>query len=207
MTARRSGGHGLPGAIPHTLSAHLCVDFVNSRFTDHTGSGRVYDRLELEEWRRWFSSRCGLALNGAITPTLLRRSIELRDVLRRLLLSDRIPTAGTIRELNAMLTPAQFWRLSRNANTLEFHLTWMREDWRAVMATVVASYANLLVNHAIGRISECSNPSCTFLFYDESRNRSRRWCEATTCGNLVKVRRHRAIANRGASGGNRNRVG
>ena len=26
------------GAIPHTVSDHLCIDFVNSRFADHTGA-------------------------------------------------------------------------------------------------------------------------------------------------------------------------
>jgi predicted RNA-binding Zn ribbon-like protein len=206
MTARRSGEYALPAAIPHTLSAYPCVDFVNSRFTDHTGSGQVYDRLELEQWRRWFSHRCGLALEGAITPAVLRRSMDLRDVLRGLLLSHRFPTNGTIHELNAILSPAQAWRMSRNAKGVECHLTWVREDWRAVMATAVASYAQLLVNGAIDRISTCSNPHCTFLFYDESRNRSRRWCEATTCGNLVKVRRHRAHRQLDASAKPRNRV-
>jgi len=28
-------------------------------------------------------------------------------------------------------------------------------------------------------------------FYDESKNRSRRWCSAAECGNLIKVRRFR----------------
>jgi predicted RNA-binding Zn ribbon-like protein len=205
MTAPRPVRHGSPGAIPHTLCAYLCVDFVNSRFTDHTGSGRVYDRLELAEWRHWFSGRSGVALDEPISPAVHRRLIHLRDVLRNLLLSHRLPTRSTLSELNAALSPPQFWELSRHAYGVEFHLSWRHTDWRAVIATTVASYADLLVTGGIDRISECNNPNCTFLFYDDSRNQSRRWCEAKTCGNLVKVRRYRAHRSHGGSAANRAR--
>jgi predicted RNA-binding Zn ribbon-like protein len=42
------------------------------------------------------------------------------------------------------------------------------------------------------RLRICENESCAVAFYDESRNRSRRWCDTTTCGNRARVRRHRA---------------
>ncbi|MCL6580471.1 MAG: CGNR zinc finger domain-containing protein [Firmicutes bacterium] len=38
----------------------------------------------------------------------------------------------------------------------------------------------------------CANADCGWLFYDDSRNRSRRWCDGRYCGNLIKVRRFRA---------------
>ena len=33
---------GSPRSIPTTVSTHLCIDFVNSRFNDHTGSRCVH---------------------------------------------------------------------------------------------------------------------------------------------------------------------
>jgi predicted RNA-binding Zn ribbon-like protein len=38
------------------------------------------------------------------------------------------------------------------------------------------------------RIKIC--PNCHWLYFDESRNRSRRWCDMSVCGNRVKAQRH-----------------
>jgi predicted RNA-binding Zn ribbon-like protein len=192
-TDGKPGAHSSPGAIPHTVSDHVCVDFVNSRFTDHTGSGQVYDRLDLDEWRRWFANRCGLAIDRPPSALIRRQLIDLRHLLRRVLESGQPPDDIALTELNLFLSPpSQSWQLTRIEQGFELRLVWRNKDWRAVMATTVASYGQLLASGGIHRIKVCGNPTCTFMFYDESRNRSRRWCDAMLCGNLVKVRRHRA---------------
>jgi predicted RNA-binding Zn ribbon-like protein len=38
------------------------------------------------------------------------------------------------------------------------------------------------------RVKIC--PNCHWLYFDESRNRSRRWCDMRVCGNRAKARRH-----------------
>jgi predicted RNA-binding Zn ribbon-like protein len=43
-----------------------------------------------------------------------------------------------------------------------------------------------------GRLKACENVDCFWVFYDNSRNRTRRWCDSRGCGNLIKVRRFRA---------------
>ena len=184
--------HRSPGPIPHTLSEHLCVDFVNSRFTDHTGSGRIYDRLDLQDWQRWFAQRCGLTIEQPPSTAMHRHLIDLRDLLRGLLESRSDPTDGNLTELNRVLaSSSQFSHLVRVENSFALRSLWRDEDWRAVMAATVASYGRLLVGGQLHRIRRCLNPDCTFLFYDQSRNGTRRWCEGRACGNLLKVRRHR----------------
>jgi len=59
------------------------------------------------------------------------------------------------------------------------------------MAATVASYAQLLAADGLDRIRVCTNPDCSWLFYDQTRNRSRRWCDPRICGTLRRVRRHR----------------
>jgi predicted RNA-binding Zn ribbon-like protein len=59
------------------------------------------------------------------------------------------------------------------------------------MATVAASYARLVIGGGINRVRVCANPDCSYIFYDDSRNASRRWCDVGICGNLLRVRRHR----------------
>ncbi len=182
-----------PGAIPHTVSDHVCVDFVNSRFTDHTGGGRVYDRIGMEEWRRWYSARCGVEVGRPPSAGTRLRLVDLRDLLRGLLESRRRPGGDTLAALNRVLAPAPLiWQLSAAEPDSQLGLAWRRQDWTAVMAATVTSYARLLVSGGIDRIKVCANPDCSYMFYDETRNRSRRWCEASACGNLVRVRRHRA---------------
>lgn len=186
-----------PGAIPRSISDHLCVDFVNSRFTDHTGSGRVHDRIGLEEWRRWYAARCGVVVERPPTAVTRLRLVELRDLLRTLLESRQRPRGDTLAKLNLMLAPAPLiWQLSPGDAAPRLDLSWRRPDWSAVVAATVASYARLLVSGDIDRIKVCANPDCSYVFYDETRNRSRRWCEASGCGNLVRVRRHRAQGRR-----------
>lgn len=67
-----------------------------------------------------------------------------------------------------------------------------RRDWNWVLAEVAASAAGLLATGEPGRLKVCGNPDCTWLFYDQSHNSSRRWCDVRACGNLVKVREFRA---------------
>ena len=103
------------------------------------------------------------------------------------------PDSDALAALNLVLAPAPLiWQLSPATPATRLALAWRRPDWTAVMAATVTSYAQLLVSGGIDRIKVCANPDCSFMFYDETRNRSRRWCEASACGNLVRVRRHRA---------------
>lgn len=50
--------------------------------------------------------------------------------------------------------------------------------------------AHLLIGDRRDRVRECASPTCAWLFVDQSRNRSRRWCDMTDCGNRAKARRH-----------------
>ncbi len=50
--------------------------------------------------------------------------------------------------------------------------------------------ADLLTSEQLGIVRFCEAPDCEWLFLDHSRNRSRRWCDMTTCGNRQKARRH-----------------
>jgi predicted RNA-binding Zn ribbon-like protein len=40
------------------------------------------------------------------------------------------------------------------------------------------------------RLRQCANEKCRWLFVDDSKGGSRRWCSMRTCGNRAKVQRH-----------------
>lgn len=52
---------------------------------------------------------------------------------------------------------------------------------------VIQEAADLLVSGNLGRLKKCSDPECGWLYYDTSKNNSRRWCCMKTCGNRAKV--------------------
>jgi predicted RNA-binding Zn ribbon-like protein len=59
-----------------------------------------------------------------------------------------------------------------------------------ILGEVVRSTADLLLSDQSRRVKQCE--ACGWLFYDVSRNRSRRWCKMSVCGNRAKARRHYA---------------
>ncbi len=59
------------------------------------------------------------------------------------------------------------------------------------VAWIVARDAvELLTSDELPRVRQCASETCAWLFLDTSRNRSRRWCDMSSCGNRAKVRRH-----------------
>ena len=74
---------------------------------------------------------------------------------------------------------------------------WKRdEDDRTSLASllwpIAHSAAELLTSERVVKVRECEAPTCAWLFLDDSRNHSRRWCDMSTCGNRQKARRHYA---------------
>ncbi|MFF5178758.1 CGNR zinc finger domain-containing protein [Micromonospora sp. NPDC000316] len=59
---------------------------------------------------------------------------------------------------------------------------------------VVHAAVQLLTAGALDRIKGCGG--CRFLFNDESKNRSRRWCSMDDCGTAEKMRRYVAARRR-----------
>ena len=80
--------------------------------------------------------------------------------------------------------------MHKDSDRIEREWTSEADGLQKVLFTVLASAAELLASDRLGRIRECGAADCTWLFVDESRNRSRRWCDMTACGNRMKARRH-----------------
>jgi predicted RNA-binding Zn ribbon-like protein len=61
-----------------------------------------------------------------------------------------------------------------------------------ITAHLAMGLAGLLVSGESGRLRSCASPTCRDVFVDESRNRSRRYCDRRTCGNRLHVAAYRA---------------
>jgi predicted RNA-binding Zn ribbon-like protein len=68
------------------------------------------------------------------------------------------------------------------------------DDLVGVLWPVAHSATELLISGPLGRVKGCAG--CNWLFVDESKNRSRRWCAMEDCGTHAKMRRY--VARRAA---------
>ena len=173
----------------------LWADLVNSDWRDHRGSGAREDRLGNDAWLERFLARagwCGGRLPGSEEREALR---QLRTLLRRLVEVVRAGAAladEDLAALNRVLTASPLVRrLEPGEGRLSVALVPVTAGVEQLLATIAASFAATLVNGDPSRIKVCANPDCGWVIYDESHNRTRRWCDAAECGNLIKVRRYR----------------
>jgi predicted RNA-binding Zn ribbon-like protein len=60
------------------------------------------------------------------------------------------------------------------------------------------SFGSLLRRSRPPRLKRCADESCGRAFVDDTRSRTRLWCDSGTCGNRARVLRHR---NRSSSPG------
>lgn len=61
-----------------------------------------------------------------------------------------------------------------------------------LLSTVARDAVDLFTGPYADRLRECGTHNCYLLFVDTSRPGRRRWCAMERCGNLHKVRAHRA---------------
>jgi predicted RNA-binding Zn ribbon-like protein len=65
---------------------------------------------------------------------------------------------------------------------------------------VLWSAGDLLAGARRARLRQCANPQCRWLFLDDSKAGTRRWCSMASCGNRAKAHRHYAKTRAKAEG-------
>jgi len=183
----------LPSPLPHEWGTEPCLDLVNSSFNDHLGSGSVHDRLPLPVWRRAFLKQWNYRVDDPDDRAALSHLRRLRSTLRRALerYSEGMALEPSVRRaLESEINRAPFvMRISHEHGGERLVLERKGGRWNVAIADVATSAARLMAEGR--RVKVCANPSCSWMFEDESRSASRRWCDVSICGSLINVRRHR----------------
>jgi predicted RNA-binding Zn ribbon-like protein len=74
-----------------------------------------------------------------------------------------------------------------------FEWEWLPEmdGINRILWPVARAAAELLASDRLSRVRECEDDrGCGYLFIDQTRNHSRRWCSMDSCGNRAKAHRH-----------------
>lgn len=202
------------------VSGWLCLDFVNTVHawvpaTDGGAHGDddrpLGDKLTaygaLLHWAREAKAVDGkslAALEGAAAHRpdeaagVLARATTLRAALYRVfgarLLDRRIPR-DALDVLGDELGRLRHGEYLAEDDDGTVQLAWGggAGDLDGVLWPVIRSALDLLSSEAwLGRLRQCNGEECGWLFVDVSRGGRRRWCDMADCGNVAKVRAHRA---------------
>ncbi|MBW5447062.1 hypothetical protein GE107_13415 [Cohnella sp. CFH 77786] len=174
----------------------LWDDFLNSDYHDWRGGGKSEDRLDKPAWRtRWLVEH-KLPDPGPPTKEELEALKRLRGellLLVRQLIAGRPAESGDLERLNQILAEGPVTRrIAKTGSGLRMESVPVRSDWPGIQAEIAASFCRMLAEGEPTRLRICDNPDCLWVYYDDTRNRSKRFCDDKMCGNLMKVRRFRA---------------
>jgi len=184
-----------------------CLDFTNTASGDRRVeiTEHLHGYADLVAWARQgelLSPAQGRSLvlraqrEPAAAAAALAAAIELREALFETFLAlaeGRRPSPQPLEVLNRALADALAHRRVVQSGR-GFSLGWDdSDDLRRMLWPVALSAAELLAGEHGAPVKLCGmfeTTGCSWLFVDESRNGSRRWCSMKDCGNRAKARRH-----------------
>jgi predicted RNA-binding Zn ribbon-like protein len=194
-------------ATMQLVGGRPALDFVNT-LNDRT-TGVPHERLrayaDLLEWcvrvelfGRTESRRLAALAEErpAAAESALVRARALREALFDVFdgeVRGAAPPEESLALLNEVLSEGMARRRLRSSPSCKGYCwSWVEApeglDW--MLWPIANSAAELLTSSEIDRVKECGQDDCRWLFFDESKNRSRRWCTMEDCGNRAKARRH-----------------
>lgn len=200
-TSRESDATATTAVAPRR---DLCLDFANTfAWQDGAAVDSLRGPAELLRWCKdhgavdaatfarlddWWTR------NPAESTATFAEAVVLRGSLYCVffaLAHRQAPAARDVAALNSALARAP---MRHTLTAVDDGFGWRLEADRrpaaSLLAPVLWSAGDLLVSPEVARIRHCANAKCLWLFLDDSKNGSRRWCSMQLCGNRAKAHRH-----------------
>lgn len=189
----------------------LCLAFANT--LTWRGSEAPSESLrDFEGLLQWIARNVGLdagaldavrgwaATRAKDAAALFMEAIALRETVFRVfecVAAGRRPVDADFAALSTAIAAAPpRTRLAKADDGYAWQIEKPPPAAAALLAPVLWSAADLLLDAGNRRIRQCANEKCLWLFVDESKSGTRRWCDMTSCGNRAKAQRHYAKVKR-----------
>jgi predicted RNA-binding Zn ribbon-like protein len=186
------------------VGGRLCLDFVNT--LDWRGREDPGDYLtDFQNLVLWSHHA------GSITPRhaeilldsadrnpskakkILKNAHQLREAAYQIftaVIEDQNPAKEDLAIFNKYVSQAmKDSRIVQTQEGFRWDASGHKPKLRAILYPIIRSAADLLVSEKLERLKSCDDPICGWLFFDTSRNHSRRWCDMKDCGNRAKASR------------------
>jgi predicted RNA-binding Zn ribbon-like protein len=190
------------------MGGRLSLDFTNTvsgkrlvapverlnAYADLVSWGRQVGALDSAQARRLLAEA---ERDPGAAARALAEAITFREALFRAfraVAENGAPAAEDLDSLNRVLSRARV-RERLVCRGGRCALGWPADDASLdrMLWPVACSAVEVLTSAEVSRVRICeatTTDGCGWLFLDETRNRSRRWCSMKDCGNRAKARRH-----------------
>jgi predicted RNA-binding Zn ribbon-like protein len=141
--------------------------------------------------RSWLVERDLLGPDERVTAADVERAVDVREGLRALMLANngleldeasvaRLDDVATRAGVRVVFAPGAEPRLAPESDGVD-----------GAIARLLAVVAGAVEQGRWQRLKACPRETCNWAFYDQSKNRSGRWCRMEVCGNIEKARAFR----------------
>jgi predicted RNA-binding Zn ribbon-like protein len=131
---------------------------------------------------------------GEGDAALFAEAIALREALYRIFTAvaqHTSPAAGDLALLNKALAAApKRAELIEKDGAYLWRVEQLRPQLADLLAPVLWTAGDMVAEPRRDRVRLCANDKCVWLFLDDSKGGTRRWCSMSACGNRAKAHRH-----------------
>lgn len=190
----------------------LCLDFVNTIDRHEPGAVPTFDYLapgyaNLLAWSAFVgvvdtrvvtSLRRLARKQGREAAAVRRRAVQLREAIATIIQTIRLGSEqdaapqDAVAILEAEVAAARARQKLKLQDARVVALLGEGTELDMLLWPVALSALEVLGSDAANRIGQCAADDCDWFFLDTSKNRSRRYCSASGCGNAARIRRFRA---------------
>ena len=197
---------GRPAAVPaESVDADRVLAFINTLSGRPTAAPveRLDTYAALVDWAReqhLVSAAAAERLAGEArkhphqAAAVLARAKDFREALFGLAAAidtDRQPSGDVLKTIGECLAGAYAnGRLVPHEGALQWVAS-AEDDLDRVLWEIGRAAGRLVLSPRLARVRACAASDCGWWFVDETKNRSRRWCDMKLCGNREKLRRFR----------------
>ncbi len=193
------------------VGGHLALDFLNTtprHGEHHPGDLLAPGYVNLVDWAAAAGaiapdSARGLMLLAGKEPreaaAVRRRALALREELAEVVVA-LVASETDSRDLPVIGAEVMSAQDARSLVLRDGFGAWIWKRERALeqpLWEVALATADLLLHADRTRLRQCDAPDCERFFLDTSRNGMRRYCSASSCGTVERVRRFRARQRQG----------
>ncbi len=183
------------------VAGRLCLDFCNT-LSRGPGAGprdRIASAADFSAWAK----RLGWESVPPPGPEALRGLREFRAALLAIVDATVENTVQAPADLQVLAGEiAAFRRSERLVSAADGRILLAEnaeDPVENLRHAIARDAAELLLGPDRARIKRCPGPACHWVFFDASKNLSRRWCAMEDCGARDKVRRFRRRHGAGAA--------
>jgi predicted RNA-binding Zn ribbon-like protein len=187
------------------IGGSLCLDLANTlggARGHNSAAEHLTSYLDLLNWARQAGlvsekQEVQLTLESHSQPAeaeiVLERARRMREAIYRIFSAGALPQEDDLSLINEELACGlQRARIITAPTGYAWGWDTAETALDAMFAPIALAAADLLTSPALSRVRECASQTCTWLFIDETKNHSRRWCNMKTCGNKHKIKRFRS---------------